>query len=140
MSRTSKDESDPGRAANPRLDRWLVYTRFFKTRALASRAVEGGHVKRNDERAKPGDRVGIGDRLAIVRGTERYEVEVKALPSRRGPASEARTCYLESQESIDKREAIAARLKQDRLAMPRTAGRPDKHTRRLLRDRNRSSS
>lgn len=80
----------------------------------------------------------VGDQLDIVRGHERFEVEVLALPARRGPASEARACYAESQRSLQQREANTARLKQDRLTMPRTDGRPDKHTRRLLRERNRS--
>ena len=80
----------------------------------------------------------VGDQLDIVRGHERFEVEVLALPVRRGPASEARACYAESQRSLQQREATTARLKQDRLTMPRTHGRPDKHTRRLLRERNRS--
>jgi ribosome-associated heat shock protein Hsp15 len=122
-----------------RVDRWLVLARFFKTRALASRAVAGGHVKRAGERARPGDKVSVGDRLEIVRGQERFEVEVKALPARRGPAAEARASYVESPRSIELREATTARLKQDRMTMPRTDGRPDKHTRRLLRQRNRSA-
>lgn len=131
---------DKPRDASLRLDRWLVNTRFFKTRALASGAVAGGHVRRNGERARPGGKVTIGDRLEIVRGYERYEVEVTALPGRRGPAGEARACYTESQRSIEEREATTARIKADRMAMPRTPGRPDKHTRRLLRQRHRSSS
>lgn len=81
----------------------------------------------------------IGDRLEIVRGHERYEVEVRALPARRGRASEARACYVESQRSIDERETTKARIRVDRMTMPRTPGRPDKHTRRLLRQRNRSA-
>lgn len=124
--------------AGLRLDQWLVFTRFFKTRALASRAVAGGHVRRNGERAKAGAKVAVGDRLDIVRGQERHEVEVRALPRRRGPANEARGCYSESQRSVEQREATAARIKTDRMTMPRTPGRPDKHTRRLLRQRNRA--
>jgi ribosome-associated heat shock protein Hsp15 len=134
-----KPHPDNSRDVSLRLDRWLALTRFFKTRALASRAVAGGHVKRNGERAKPGGKVRIGDRLEIVRGHERYEVDVRALPARRGPASEARACYVESERSIDQREATTARIKVDRMTMPRTPGRPDKHTRRLLRQRNRSA-
>jgi ribosome-associated heat shock protein Hsp15 len=134
-----KAHPDNSRDASLRLDRWLVLARFFKTRALASRAVAGGHVRRNGERARPGGKVTIGDRLAIVRGHERYEVEVRALPARRGPASEARACYVESQRSIDERETTTARIRVDRMTMPRTPGRPDKHTRRLLRQRNRST-
>lgn len=138
MAGASNTQPDPDRASSSRLDRWLVQTRFFKTRALAARAVAGGHVKRGGTRAKPGDKVSVGDRLEIVRGHERFEVEVLALPVRRGPASEAQACYFESQQSVARRDATTARLKQDRLAMPRTEGRPDKHTRRLLRQRNRS--
>jgi ribosome-associated heat shock protein Hsp15 len=138
MHSTSDTRNDTDRAPAARLDRWLVQTRFFKTRALAARAVAGGHVKRGGERAKPGDKVRVGERLEIVRGHERFEVEVLALPARRGPAREARACYYEPEHSVAQREATTARLKQDRLAMPRTTGRPDKHTRRLLRERNRS--
>jgi ribosome-associated heat shock protein Hsp15 len=138
MRKTTNTHPEMNRASRSRLDRWLVQTRFFKTRALAARAVAGGHVKRGGERARPGDKVGVGDRLEIVRDHERFEVEVLALPARRGPASEARACYFESEQSVAQREATTKRLKQDRLSMPRTKGRPDKHTRRLLRERNRS--
>jgi ribosome-associated heat shock protein Hsp15 len=138
MRSTSNTHKNTDRTSGTRLDRWLVQTRFFKTRALAARAVAGGHVKRGGERAKPGDKVSAGDRLEIVRGHECFEVEVLALPARRGPASEARACYYEPEHSVAQREATTTRMKQDRLAMPRTKGRPDKHTRRLLRERNRS--
>ena len=131
--------ADPeiGRSSGLRLDRWLLYTRFFKSRSLAARAVAGGHVKRNGERADPGDRVRIGDGLEIVKGHERFVIEVMALPVRRGPATEARACYFESGHSMQERQSAAARLRADRLAMPRTPGRPDKKTRRLLRERHR---
>lgn len=116
----------------------MWYTRFFKTRALASAAVAGGHVRRNGGRAKPGDPVRPGDRLEIVRQQERFEVEAGVLPQRRGPAGEAQSCYTETRASLQRRQELKERLKQDRASMPRTRGRPDKHTRRLLRERNRS--
>jgi ribosome-associated heat shock protein Hsp15 len=137
MPAFSKVDPDIGRNSGLRLDRWLLYTRFFKTRALAAQAVTGGHVRRNGERAGPGDKVRIGDGLEIVRGHERFAIEVMALPERRGPAAEARACYLESARSIRERESANTRLRADRLAMPRTPGRPDKKTRRLLRQRHR---
>lgn len=121
-----------------RLDRWLWHTRFFKSRALASESVVGGHVKVNGERARSGHRIRVGDRLDIVKLQERFVVQVAALPARRGPASEARACYVEEPAAVQAREAARQRLRQDRLMMPRTEGRPDKHTRRLLRQRNRS--
>ena len=120
-----------------RLDLWLVNTRFFKTRALAAKNVTGGHVKVDGERARSGHKVKVGDRLEILRDRERFVVRIERLPERRGPAAEARACYLEDPSARAAREALAKQLRQDRMTMPRTAGRPDKHTRRLLRRRNR---
>lgn len=120
-----------------RLDLWLVNARFFKTRALAARAVAGGHVKVGGERAKAGHKVRPGDALEIVRDRERFVLRVERLPARRGPAAEARECYTEDPAAHAEREARRLELRQDRMSMPRTPGRPDKHTRRLLRRRNR---
>ena len=118
-----------------RIDRWLFFCRFFKTRSKASAAVTGGHVKLNNERAAPGQRVQVGDRIDLVRERLNYSLEVTGIPSRRGPAKEAQACYVEDEETVRQREAKLAGLKQDRLLMPKTKGRPDKHTRRKLRER-----
>jgi ribosome-associated heat shock protein Hsp15 len=120
-----------------RIDRWLYHCRFFKTRSQATAAVTGGHVKLNGERTSPGVRVKKGDRIEIVRDRLPYRLDVVAIPSRRGPAPEARECYVEDAETVELREQKTLALKQDRMLMPRTAGRPDKHTRRKLRERNR---
>ena len=122
-----------------RIDRWLHCCRFFKTRSRATAAVAGGHVKINGERATPGQRVKVGDRIDLVRERLQYSIEVLKIPSRRGPAPEARACYVEDEETIRRREAQVSGIRQDRLMMPRTDGRPDKHTRReLIRRRGRS--
>lgn len=120
-----------------RLDRWLWFTRFYKTRSAATAAVTGGHVDVNDERASAGRRVQAGDRIELVKQQLTYRLVVTALPLRRGPAVEARSCYTEDPDSIRAREERSAQLKQDRLLMPRTRGRPDKHTQRMLREKNR---
>ena len=120
-----------------RIDRWLFYCRFFKTRVLATDAVTGGHVKVNGERTTPGNRVKCGDRIDLVRERLPYSLTVTDIPSRRGPAAEARQCYVEDEETVRQRELQTAALKQDRMLMPTTKGRPDKHTRRKLRSRNR---
>ena len=120
-----------------RVDRWLFYCRFFKTRVLATDAVTGGHVKVNGERTTPGNRVKCGDRIDLVRERLPYLLTVTDIPSRRGPAAEARQCYVEDEETVRQRELQTAALKQDRMLMPTTKGRPDKHTRRKLRSRNR---
>jgi len=122
---------------NLRVDRWLWYTRFFKTRSLASAAVDGGHVKVNGRRARPGTRIREGDLLQIMRHQRKYDVEVLSLPDRRGPAPEAQGSYVESPESVARRQQVNDQIRADRRQMPMTAGKPDKHTRRKLRTRNR---
>jgi len=120
-----------------RLDRWLWFARFYKTRSAATAAVKGGHVRINDERARPGYRVQIGDQVELMRQQLTYRIVVTATPSRRGPAREAQACYSEDPDTIMAREQRIVEIGRDRRQMPRTAGRPDKHTRRKLRQRNR---
>lgn len=123
-----------------RVDRWLWFTRFHKTRTLASSAVQAGHVRVNGERASPGNRVVPGDTIELVRSQLQYKLEVLKLPKRRGPASEARECYQEDEATEQKRIEMISQIKEDRRQMPLTRGRPDKHTRRKLRQRNRRSA
>ena len=115
-----------------RLDRWLWYARFFKTRAQARQAVEGGRVHVGGARVKPGRAVRVGDLLEIQRGEVRFEVTVLALGERRGPASEAQGLYSESDASVARRAEAAAQQRAVRASEPR-GGRPDKHQRRRLR-------
>ena len=121
-----------------RLDRWLWFARFYKTRSAATAAVKAGHVRINHERASPGHRVQVGDQVELIRDQLIYHFVVIAIPSRRGPASEAQSCYAEEPDAILAREQRIAQISQDRRLMPRTDGRPDKHTRRKLRTRSRA--
>jgi len=120
-----------------RIDSWLWRTRFYRTRGLAAAAVTGGHAKVNGERARPGTRIREGDVIELVREQLPFRLEAGPLPARRGPASEARLCYEEDQETQQQRQSILDSIRRDRLQMPRTAGRPDKHTRRKLRQHGR---
>ena len=120
-----------------RIDRWLFQCRFFKTRSKATAAVTGGHVKLNGVRPAPGIRVNVGDRIEFIRDRLPYSLEVTSIPTRRGPAAEARACYTEDASVVQERELKVATLRQDRMLMPKTSGRPDKHTRRKLRERGR---
>lgn len=97
-------------------------------------------MKLNGERAAPGARVQVGDRVELVRDRLPFSLEVASIPTRRGPASEARACYVEDDAVVQERELKVAALKQDRLLMPRTTGRPDKRTRRKLREHGRRNS
>lgn len=96
-------------------------------------------MRLNGERAAPGVRVQVGDRIELVRDRLPWSLAVVAIPTRRGPAQEARACYVEDDAVVRQRELKVAALQQDRLLMPRTAGRPDKRTRRKLRERNRGA-
>lgn len=123
------DPADSQSDRGLRVDLWLWYARFFRSRGLAQQAVEGGHVQVNGDRVKASRQVRVGDRLRITRDRERFEVEVTGLPARRGPASEARGHYLETAES----EAARAHARElDRLSVPVSSGRPDKRGRRDL--------
>ena len=94
-----------------RIDKWLWAARFFKTRSLASNAVENGRVYINDVRVKPAKVVIKGDLVTINIGRHQYIVEVQGLSNKRGSAPEAQELYKERDESRLRREAIAAQLK-----------------------------
>ena len=113
-----------------RIDKWLWAARFFKTRALAAEAVQGGRVHVNGARVKPSRAVTPGDALTITKGPYQFDVEVMELAGRRGPANEAAKLYQESEASRLKREATADRLRAERAATPTPARRPDKHQRK----------
>ena len=81
-------------AAKQRLDKWLWQARFFKTRGLAASEVRAGHVRVNGEKAsKPAAQIKIGDVLTFTQGRRVRVVEIRALASRRGPATEAQGLY-----------------------------------------------
>jgi ribosome-associated heat shock protein Hsp15 len=117
-----------------RLDKWLWAARFFKTRSLAARAVDGGKVHLNGERSKAGKMIRVGHQLNIRTGSLERTVIVRALSERRGPAREAAGLFEETPESIRAREALVERKRMDRMAQPRSEGRPDKRQRRRLRE------
>lgn len=116
-----------------RIDKWLWAARFFKTRALASAAVSGGHIQIDGSRVKSSRNVQIGNRLHIRRGEEEYDIEVLALSERRGPAQEAALLYQETAESQTKREAARAQRKLIGGLAGRPEGRPDKRDRKKIR-------
>lgn len=115
-----------------RLDKWLWYARFYKTRSLATAAINGGKVHLNAERVKPAHRVRIGDRLSLSLQGVVAEFEVKGLPGRRGPAPEAQTHYFETRASAERRAHLRDQQKLAQLSRPRPDSRPDKRDRRRL--------
>ncbi len=116
-----------------RLDKWLWAARFFKTRQIATDAINGGKVHLNGQRTKPGKEVKVGSRLRIHTPAAEYEVEVRVLVERRRPAAEARTFYEETPESLAQREKIDEIRRLERLQNPRPGhGKLNKKDRRLI--------
>lgn len=124
-----------------RLDRWLWAARFFRTRAQAKSAVEGGkvlfHQRQRPEastlRPKVSKEISIGDYLTIRRGWTEETVRVDALSEQRGNAESARKLYTETLESIERRETEVARRRMERAGLSVPAGRPGKRDRREIR-------
>jgi ribosome-associated heat shock protein Hsp15 len=115
-----------------RLDKWLWAARFFKTRPLATEAVGGGKVMVNGARAKPGRAVSVGDALTIRRGPFVFNVVVRGVAGRRGPADVAARLYEETEESREKRSRLAAQLQEQRALRAEQRGRPEKKDRRAI--------
>lgn len=117
-----------------RIDKWLWAARFFKTRSLATAAVENGKVRANDERVKPARNLKPGDVLQIDNGSTRWEVTVLLLLDVRGAASAAQTMYAETEKSIAARVQEQDNRKFFREPAAAIKGRPTKRDRRLLDD------
>lgn len=115
-----------------RLDKWLWAARFFKTRSLATDAVDGGKVKLNGVAPKPAKEVKPGDRLEIRAGEQAWEVMVEGLNEQRRPAPEARLLYAETPASAQRRAEAAELRKLAPIALPEQKGRPTKRDRRQL--------
>jgi ribosome-associated heat shock protein Hsp15 len=132
----SENRTEDGSRKGPggaRIDRWLFGVRLFKSRSLATQAVTGGKVHVNGERVKPSREVRAGDVVTFVRGAIEFECTVTAIPARRGPATEAARCYVESQASEARRAEFAQRMRLASALTPRPDERPDKHDRQALR-------
>ncbi len=116
-----------------RLDKWLWAARFFKTRGLAKKAIEGGKVHYNGARAKTSKTVEVGALIRVPQGWELLEVEVVALSDQRRGAPEARALYRETEESAVRREREAEARRLTNQAMQHPLKRPDKKQRRDIR-------
>jgi ribosome-associated heat shock protein Hsp15 len=115
-----------------RIDKWLWAARLVKTRPLAAEAVTGGRVHLNGRATKPSKEVRPGDTVEVTIGQLRREVVVLGTSERRGPAAEARRLYEETEESIARRERLAAERRLAAQPMPAPGARPTKRDRRRL--------
>ena len=116
-----------------RLDKWLWAARFFKTRALAKQAIEGGKVHYNGGRAKTSKAVEVGALIRVPQGWDVWEVEVLALSDQRRGAPEARELYRETPESSERRTREAEARRLNNQVMQHPMKRPDKKQRREIK-------
>ncbi|MFB0962020.1 MAG: S4 domain-containing protein [Pseudomonas sp.] len=114
-----------------RLDKWLWAARFYKTRALAKEAIEGGKVHCRGERCKPSKEVKVGDELVLRAGYDERIVVIEQLSAVRRGAPQAQLLYRETDESISAREKAAQLRKAGALGI-QTDGRPTKKQRRQI--------
>ena len=130
MTPPENDTLATGPTTGPRIDKWLWFARFFKSRALAQATCAAGRVRVNRQPAiKPHYRVKLGDVLTFHQGHSIRVVRVEAFGERRGPATEARTLF----EDLAPPEAASTRpTAQPVAAREAGAGRPTKAARRAL--------
>ncbi|OUS28005.1 RNA-binding protein ['Osedax' symbiont bacterium Rs2_46_30_T18] len=115
-----------------RLDKWLWAARFFKTRALAKKALEGGKVQYDGQRSKSSKLVEIGAIVKVRQGWDERIVEILALSDQRRGAPQAALLFRETEQSIKKREYEAEQRKILKISQITPAGKPDKRDRRRI--------
>ena len=118
-----------------RIDRWLWAARFFKTRSQAATAIDNGKVQLNGNRVKRSKLIEAGDVVRVNKGPYEFELIVRALAEKRGPAPQAQALYQETEESLTTRQDIDEQRALERANAPTpilkpTKGRPTKKDRR----------
>ncbi|WP_422941167.1 RNA-binding S4 domain-containing protein [Undibacterium sp. TJN19] len=115
-----------------RIDKWLWAARFFKTRSLATDAVELGRALQNEQRVKPAHSVKLGDLIEVHQAEQVWQVRVLRILDVRGSATVAQTMYEETAESAARRAKAAEDRKYYREPAANLNGRPTKRDRRQI--------
>ena len=126
-------EDEQGSAGKVRLDKWLWAARFFKTRALAAEAIDGGKVEVNGDRAKRAKLVHAGDEIRLRQGPVEWQLLVQDVAERRGSAEIAQRLYEETADGLRKRLAAQQQLRDMPTAFAFGDSKPGKRDRRELR-------
>jgi len=114
-----------------RIDRWLWAARFYKTRSLASTAVQGGHVQVNGVTCKASRKIHTEDVITLKREGYTWRISVTGLAEKRGSATQASTLYQEDAASLQQRERQQEEQRAQYANQP-AAARPDKKQRRQI--------
>jgi ribosome-associated heat shock protein Hsp15 len=121
-----------GAETTQRLDKWLWVSRLYRTRSLATEAVNGGKVRVNAQPSKPARLLRPGDEVSLLRGGEPMTVVVKGFASQRVSAKDVPALYDETAASLAGRHTLRAERAQIGPIGYSGKGRPDKHQRRAL--------
>ncbi len=124
------EDAPPGKV---RLDKWLWAARFFKTRALAADAVDGGKVDVNGDRAKRSKLIQVSDAVHLRSGPLLWQLVVRDIAHRRGSAIIAQGLYDETAESKRVRESLETQLRSMQAGFAHGDDRPGKKDRREIR-------
>lgn len=116
-----------GDEGSVRVDLWIWSVRLLKTRAMATAACRAGHVRVNDERAKPSTAVKPGDTVRLRHDGRERIVVVRKIVRKRVGAPAAQECLIDRSPPPPPREALVPVGRRDR-----GAGRPTKRERREL--------
>lgn len=130
---TETDDDDLSPPGKVRLDKWLWAARFYKTRALAAEAVDGGKVDVNGDRAKRAKQLQVGDEVRLRQGPVEWVLVVRDVAGRRGSAEIARGLYDETDEGRRKRELVTEQLRNMPSAFSYGDSKPGKRDRRAIR-------
>ncbi|WP_176085055.1 RNA-binding S4 domain-containing protein [Martelella sp. HB161492] len=126
--RTGTDERAGGE--RQRIDKWLFFTRMAKSRSLAQKLVDSGHVRVNGQKiARSSVEIMPGDRVELALERRDVVLVVVAAGSRRGPYEEAQRLYEDHSPPVPKREPLTPFEQAQRLP---GSGRPTKKERRAL--------
>ena len=113
-----------------RLDTWLWYARFYKSRSLSSKAILNGKLRINSNKiTKPATKVKTNDVLTLNYVNEIRVIQIQSLGSRRGPASEAQSLYIDLTEDRIGSSNVKSKIEKSKKDSNK---RPTKKDRRLL--------
>ena len=114
-----------------RLDKWLWYARFFKTRGIATKAISDGRFRLDGMvMNKPHRQALCGQVLTFIQGNRIRVIKIEALGSRRGPASEASALYHDLTPAPDLSSKTIKAMQPEFEARSKGSGRPTKLQRR----------
>lgn len=113
-----------------RLDTWLWYARFYKSRSLSSKAILSGKLRINSNKiTKPATKVKTNDVLTLNYVNEIRIIQIQSLGYRRGPASEAQSLYIDLTEDRIGSSNVKSKIEKSKKDSNK---RPTKKDRRLL--------